>query len=255
MYNPVIVVAIIVQIIVSKISRLTGAVIGYLISTGILLWGISVYQQGNQITLFGIPLAEPFFFIACLVWYGLDTVEFISAKKQRAIKLKKDAAVREALKSPLLQEQRVIDFYKTTRDAWASKKLSGLDKSYAKAGKLSYDKFVRAFAPVEGGAFSVLFTRFPPLGGEFLIKYGQTQSSTYSAWFVLTNLRLIQRDGLDNTFKEVNLAEINTFEIKGTTVKSIIFKMKSGQDIELRNLVLSPSQQSLSEAIKLRISV
>lgn len=82
MFNPAIVAAIIVQVIVSKFSRVAGAAIGYLITTGILLWGMSVYGAGDQIALAGIPLPQPIFLVACLVWYGFDTKEFLAARKQ-----------------------------------------------------------------------------------------------------------------------------------------------------------------------------
>ena len=86
--NPVILVAIVLQGFISKASRIAGAIVGYMITTGILLWGISVYGEGAQIAFFGIPLSEQVFFIACLVWYGFDTKEFMEAKK--AISLEKD---------------------------------------------------------------------------------------------------------------------------------------------------------------------
>jgi hypothetical protein len=81
MFNPVIVVAIIVQAIIAKFSRIAGAILGYVITTGILLWGISLYAGGDQIALFGIRLSEPIFLLVCLVWYGFDTKEFMDARK------------------------------------------------------------------------------------------------------------------------------------------------------------------------------
>ena len=82
MFNPVIVVAIIIQWIVAKFSRIAGAIIGYIVTTGILLWGISAYGEGSQITLFGMPLSQPIFLIACLVWYLFDTREFLAARRE-----------------------------------------------------------------------------------------------------------------------------------------------------------------------------
>jgi hypothetical protein len=79
MFNPVIIFAIIIQSFVAKFSRIAGAVLGYIITTGILLWGISIFGEGSQIALFGIPLSEPVFFIACLVWYAFDTKELVAA--------------------------------------------------------------------------------------------------------------------------------------------------------------------------------
>jgi len=75
MFNPVIIVAIIVQGIISKVSHLAGCIAGYLITTGILLWGLSVYSDGDFIALFGIPLTKPVFLFACVFWYGYDTYE------------------------------------------------------------------------------------------------------------------------------------------------------------------------------------
>lgn len=81
MFNPVIIFAIIIQSVVAKSSRIAGAVMGYVITTGIFLWGISLYGEGSQIAFFGTPLSETIFFIACLVWYGFDTKEFLAARK------------------------------------------------------------------------------------------------------------------------------------------------------------------------------
>ncbi len=80
MFNPVIIVAIIVQALIAQGSRIAGAVVGYLITTGILVWGLSVYADGSQIALFSIPLSEPVFIVACMVWYGFDTKEFVDAR-------------------------------------------------------------------------------------------------------------------------------------------------------------------------------
>jgi tetratricopeptide (TPR) repeat protein len=84
MFNPVIIAAIIVQALVARASRKVAAILGYLITTGILVWGISVYADGGQIALFGIAVSEPVFLLACLVWYGFDTNEFIKAGKPLA---------------------------------------------------------------------------------------------------------------------------------------------------------------------------
>ena len=81
MFNPMIIIAIIVQSVVAKSSRKAGAIIGFVITTGILLWGISVYGEGSEIAFFGIPLSEPIFYIACLVWYGFDAKQFLDAQK------------------------------------------------------------------------------------------------------------------------------------------------------------------------------
>ena len=129
MFNPIIIIALIIQSAVAKSSRKAGAVIGYIITTGILLWGSSLYADGYQVALFGIPLSQPIFIIACLVWYGFDTKEFMAAQNE-------SVAMEDALKSPLVRVPRVVRFYQTTRDAWSSGKLSKLNKGFEKEGNL-----------------------------------------------------------------------------------------------------------------------
>jgi len=80
-FNPVIVGAIVVQSFIAKSSRIAGAITGYVITTGIMFWGLSLYSDGSQIEFFGIPLSQSAFIIACLIWYGFDTKAFITAKK------------------------------------------------------------------------------------------------------------------------------------------------------------------------------
>ena len=84
MINPVILLAIVIQGAISKSSRMAGAVAGYLITTGILLWGLSVYAEGDAIALFGVVLSQPAFLIACLFWYALDTRDYMRAKQESA---------------------------------------------------------------------------------------------------------------------------------------------------------------------------
>ena len=80
-FNPVIIGAILVQSWVSKASRVAGAILGYLITTGIFLWGLAIYGDHGQIAFFGVPLSQPVFVILCLVWYVFDTFTFIAARK------------------------------------------------------------------------------------------------------------------------------------------------------------------------------
>ena len=78
--NPIIIVAIIVQSFVSRANRMAGAILGFVITTGILLWGISLYAQGGEIAFLGFPLTQPVFFIVCAVWYGFDVRSFMRAR-------------------------------------------------------------------------------------------------------------------------------------------------------------------------------
>ena len=81
MINPLIVGAVIVQWIAGKVSRIAGAVLGYVITTGILVWGLSLYTQGDAIAFFGIQMSQVVFIVLCLVWYAFDTREFLRARK------------------------------------------------------------------------------------------------------------------------------------------------------------------------------
>jgi hypothetical protein len=73
--NFVILFALIIQSAIAKSSHKGGAIVGYLIITGILLWGLSVYAAGGFITLFTFPLSKSFFMGACIFWYLANTKE------------------------------------------------------------------------------------------------------------------------------------------------------------------------------------
>ncbi len=240
MFNPVIIVAIIIQGIVSKASRMAGAILGYIITTSIFIWGLSLYSEGDAIALFGARISQEFFIIACLVWFGFDTMEFIKAKKGKG-----------TIKPGLLKEANVVELYQNTMKEWSSGKLSGLNKGFEKEGKMSYDNFVKGYAPVEGSALDIFFSKFPPIQHEFLIGIGDSASSSDKGWFTLTNLRLILKDGLSKSFKEINLADIENFESKGIRKKILTFKMKSGETIEFNNVEVYPDEKYMKYAMQL----
>jgi len=79
--NPIIIIAIIAQSFIAKTSRMAGAIVGYLITTGIFLWGLSLYSQGSEIVFFMIPISEPVFIGLCAVWYFFDTRAFLRARR------------------------------------------------------------------------------------------------------------------------------------------------------------------------------
>ena len=80
--NPVIMGAIVVQSGISKVSKIAGAVTSYIITTGILVWGLSAYADGNMIALFGISLSQSVFIKACCIWYVFDTCQFMAVLKR-----------------------------------------------------------------------------------------------------------------------------------------------------------------------------
>ena len=79
--NPIVLIAILAQGMIARSNRMAGAIAGYVLTTGILIWGLSLYSQGSGIALIGIPLSQPVFLVVCIVWYGFDTKAFLKAKK------------------------------------------------------------------------------------------------------------------------------------------------------------------------------
>ncbi|MFQ5602748.1 MAG: hypothetical protein ACE5HS_05715 [bacterium] len=78
--NPAIIIAIVIQSLIARASRMAGAIVGFLITTGIFIWGLGLYTDGDAIAFIGIELSQPVFVVACLIWYGFDAAEFIKAR-------------------------------------------------------------------------------------------------------------------------------------------------------------------------------
>lgn len=141
----------------------------------------------------------------------------------------------------LFDRQEVVDLYKTTLAAWSSGQLDSLSMNFRTEANKSLDEFVKASCPpVEGEALYTFLSRFSPQPGEFLVSHS-------SDWFVLTNLRLVQKDGKDNTFHEIPLAEVKSFK---STSSTLMFELETGQLIELSKLSSMPKDEYLGEMIK-----
>lgn len=166
-----------------------------------------------------------------------------------AVALYKLRMASRALKSELLQDPRVVGFYQNTQAAWASGELAELNKSFQGEGQVSYDRFVKKYRPIDGGALQVMFTQFPPMPQEYLVGVGDTDSTTNRGWFVLTNQRLILKDATAGLFREFHLADIDSFEAKGTWTKTIAFRMKSGGVTTVEKLEIFPRAEFLSRLI------
>lgn len=82
MINTTIIIALVIQGIFSIFSKITGAILGFFITTGILIWGLTLYNEGSAIQLSSFQLTQPIFVIACLVWYGYDILAFLKAKSK-----------------------------------------------------------------------------------------------------------------------------------------------------------------------------
>ena len=77
--NPAIVGAILVQIVVARFNRIAGAIIGFLVTTGVLIWGLGIYSDGKLIALFNFELSKTTFIIGCAAWYFFDAIELLQA--------------------------------------------------------------------------------------------------------------------------------------------------------------------------------
>lgn len=79
--NPIVLIAIIGQSIISRANRMAGAIAGFVLTTGILIWGIGLYSAGSGIALIGIPLSKTVFLLVCAVWYGFNVKSFMAARR------------------------------------------------------------------------------------------------------------------------------------------------------------------------------
>jgi hypothetical protein len=155
-----------------------------------------------------------------------------------------------ALQSGLLQDPRVVGFYQNTQAAWASGRLAPLNKQFQQEAAGSYEDFVKRYPPLEGTALHVLFTQFPLLLGEFMVGTRDSQSGRNKAWFVLTNLRLIQKDGASGLFRELRLGDIASFVKKGVWTAKLTFQMKSGEEIVFEKVEIFPAEKFLNAALQ-----
>ena len=71
--NPVILIAVVIQTLISRVSHIAGSIAGYLITTGILVWGLGLYNEGDAVAVFGVVLSKSVFMYGCFFWYAYDT--------------------------------------------------------------------------------------------------------------------------------------------------------------------------------------
>ncbi|MCG3153897.1 MAG: hypothetical protein DKINENOH_00487 [bacterium] len=83
--NYAIFLAIFAQSLIAKTNRMAGAIAGYAITAGVLVWGISAYADGSAITFLTIRVSKTLFIIACLVWFLIDTGEFLQAREMQRL--------------------------------------------------------------------------------------------------------------------------------------------------------------------------
>jgi hypothetical protein len=157
-FNPVIIVAIILQSIIARSNRMAGAIAGFVITTGILLWGISLYVNGGSISFFGIPLNENFFFVLCAAWYLLDYRAFQAAQKLTKV---------ESANAVFLNDPVNRAIWSTTWNAWRAGMTTPAQKT--EADRMSEAKFAEFYIKKTGRLIQSVSTRRQFEAGEFII--------------------------------------------------------------------------------------
>lgn len=101
--------AVAIQGMASQMNRTAGAVAGFVITTGILLWGLLLYSMGSGMMLVGFPLNLPLFLMACAVWYFINIQMLLKART---------AARMAAAKAAQPQNTRNVPAYKAENVRW-----------------------------------------------------------------------------------------------------------------------------------------
>ena len=84
------------------------------------------------------------------------------------------------------------------------------------------------------------------LEGKFLVGLGSLNNG---GWFVWTNPRLIQRGGRSDEFKEVTLTDAGSYQVKGTTQRPVMPKLKSGEEVTFAQVQMHPRNKVISGVI------
>ncbi len=193
----------------------------------------------GQLVLRGTNSSEALLVVGIgLVIWGVVSVakksNKVDEKQTRLIQLQKDPVF--------------ADFTRSTHTAWASGALGALSAQYKKEASAPYEKFVtQSFSAV---MMSLLMSQFPPAPGEYLLGIGESESA--EAWFILTNLRLIQKDGVSGQFKAIPLGDIESHQFTGTWTKELAFKLRSGDTVRFTKVALFPSEKYLEFARQLK---
>jgi hypothetical protein len=170
--------------------------------------------------------------------------DFLAALKQPP------SAEEQLAQSHLTQDEHVLGFYKTTHDAWSRGLLSNLTGTtrQQEASALELGDFIKKYPPEEGSALRVFFEQFQPREGEFLVTRADLGLPKKRPWFLLTNLRLIQWDGRDDTFREIILAEVQSYQTNKTPEgATLMFKLRSGEELVFERVPMMPTAKVLME--------
>ena len=222
MFNPIIIVAVLVQGFIGRANKMAGAIAGFLITTGILLWGLSVYSDGDQISFFGSPIDQGFFIILCMVWYGFDVYGLIKARKLSAL----DAENRAALADPAARA-----IWSSTWRAWRLGN-NVPAAATAEANRLSEDAFVDSYLKKTGRLIQSIASRGGFQFDDFIVYITINPAHDIS---VLTNRTLYlfaNKDISSGPAQIIALADIESYRFDTSGQGRLHLQLRSGQVID-----------------------
>ena len=77
---------IILSIFISRINKLVGGIVSFLVTTGILVFGLSLYAEpGWTLMIFGIEISKGVFIILIIVWYAFDIKQILDRIKEGSL--------------------------------------------------------------------------------------------------------------------------------------------------------------------------
>jgi hypothetical protein len=79
----IILAGVVIQSMISKSSKVAGAITGFVITSFLFLWGLLAYGSGDAMVFSGIELSQGMFIMFCLGWYAVDTGTLVSAIRER----------------------------------------------------------------------------------------------------------------------------------------------------------------------------
>lgn len=78
-----VIIGVVISIVVSKINKFYGGIVGLLVTTGILIYGLNVYSKpGWTLTIFNIEISKGIFLVLIAVWFFFDIRQIMAGKKE-----------------------------------------------------------------------------------------------------------------------------------------------------------------------------
>lgn len=177
-------------------------------------------------------------YLGALAMIGFGLKAIIDSRKERTDR-----------KRAIPNDPEVEGFYQNTKQAWMDDKLKALGPVFKLEGiSNSLKQLKTAYLPREGSALQAFFTHFHPQPDEYLISLSQGGENTENAWFVLTNKRLVQKDGESNEYSEFILKDIAAYDIDKPKAE-IRLQTRSGESFVLKNVSSYPMKKHMDVLI------